>query len=76
LEKISPYLFISIAGVLAFAPVSFMLFGLKNDILTIEYPIKYFISECIHNGEAPVWFNTWALGFPLQSNLTWGCFIY
>ena len=74
LEKISPYLFISIAGVLAFAPVSFMLFGLKNDILTIEYPIKYFISECIHNGEAPVWFNTWALGFPLQSNLTWGIF--
>src|ERR1051326_5697415 len=62
------------AGVLAFAPVSFMLFGLKNDILTIEYPVKYFISECIHHGEAPVWFNTWALGFPLQSNLTWGIF--
>src|SRR6185295_11407845 len=58
----------------AFAPVSFMLQALKNDIVSLEYPINYFISQSIHNGEMPYWFNTWGLGFPLQSNLTWGLF--
>ena len=71
---IQPYLFISIAGLLAFAPVSFMLKALKNDIIALEYPINHFISQCIHNGELPYWFNTWGMGFPLQSNLTWGIF--
>ncbi|MES1222838.1 MAG: hypothetical protein ABUT20_45520, partial [Bacteroidota bacterium] len=57
-----------------FAPVCFMLKALKNDIVAIEYPINYFISQCIHNGEVPLWFNTWGMGFPLQSNLTWGIY--
>lgn len=69
-----PYLYISIAGLLAFAPVSFMLRALKNDIITLEYPINYFISQSIHNGEIPYWLNTWGMGFPLQSTLTWGIF--
>ena len=59
---------------LAFAPVSFMLKALKNDIVAIEFPVKYFISECIRNNEIPAWFNTWAMGFPLQSSLTWGIY--
>lgn len=71
---LQPYLFISLAGLLAFAPVSFMLKALKNDIVALEYPINHFISQCIHNGELPYWFNTWGMGFPLQSNLTWGIF--
>jgi hypothetical protein len=71
---IQPYLFISVAGILAFAPVSFMLRALKNDIVALEYPINYFISQCIRNGEVPYWFNTWGMGFPLQSNLTWGIY--
>jgi hypothetical protein len=69
-----PYSFITITGILAFAPVSFMLRALKNDIISIEYPINYFISQCIHNGEMPYWFNTWGMGFPLESNLTWGIY--
>lgn len=51
-----------------------MLRALKNDIVALEYPINYYISQCIHNGEIPYWFNTWGMGFPLQSNLTWGIF--
>lgn len=51
-----------------------MLKALKNDIVALEYPINYYISQCIHNGEIPTWFNTWGMGFPLQSNLTWGIF--
>lgn len=75
LKKIlQPYLFISVAGLLAFAPVSFMLRALKNDIIALEYPINHFISQSIHNGDIPYWFNTWGMGFPLQSNLTWGIF--
>jgi hypothetical protein len=75
LKKIlQPYLLISVAGLLAFAPVSFMLKALKNDIVALEYPINHFISQCIHNGKLPYWFNTWGMGFPLQSNLTWGIF--
>lgn len=71
---LQPYFVIAIAGLLAFAPVSFMLKALKNDIVALEYPINYYISQCIHNGEVPYWFNTWGMGFPLQSNLTWGIF--
>lgn len=62
------------AGILAFAPVSFMLNALKNDIIALEYPINHFMSQCIRNGEIPYWFNTWGMGFPLQSNITWGLF--
>lgn len=71
---IRPYIIISLAGILAFAPVSFMLNALKNDIIALEYPINHFMSQCIRNGEIPYWFNTWGMGFPLQSNITWGLF--
>ena len=72
--RLQPYFSIAFAGLLAFAPVTFMLKALKNDIVAIEYPINYFISQSIRHGEIPYWFNTWGLGFPLQSNLTWGIF--
>jgi len=73
-KKIRPYLFISLCGLLAFAPVSFMIRALKNDIVALEYPINHFISQSIRHGQVPAWFNTWGMGFPLESNLTWGIF--
>jgi len=73
-KLLRPYFFIACTGLLAFAPVSFMLRSLKNDVVALEYPINHFMSQCIRNGEIPYWFNTWAMGFPLQSNLTWGIF--
>jgi hypothetical protein len=51
-----------------------MLFSLRNDVVAIEYPIQYFISEGLRNGEFPVWFNTWSMGFPLQSILSWSVY--
>lgn len=69
-----PYLQITLAGILAFAPISFFQRSLKNDIIALEFPINQFMSQCIRNGEFPYWFNTWGMGFPLQSNLTWGVF--
>jgi len=69
-----PYLIIAVAGILAFAPISFFIGALKNDVIAIEYPINYFMSQCIHHGKDPSWFNTWGMGFPLQSALTWSIF--
>ncbi len=74
LKVYKPYFFIAICGLLAYAPVSFMLLAMKNDIVALEYPINFFMSESLRNGEWPSWFNTWGMGFPLQSNLTWGIF--
>lgn len=51
-----------------------MLFSLRNDVVAIEYPIQHFLSEGIRNGDFPVWFNTWGMGFPLQSILSWGVY--
>lgn len=69
-----PYFLLLLAGALAYLPVSTMMFALKNDIIALEYPINYFISECLQNGISPLWFNTWAGGFPLESILTWSIF--
>lgn len=74
IHSAKPYLFIAIAAVLAYLPISSMLFTLKNDVLAIEYPIQHFMSESLRNGEFPSWFNTWHMGFPLQSILTWGVY--
>ncbi|MFZ9386897.1 MAG: YfhO family protein [Chitinophagaceae bacterium] len=73
-KTIHPYLFLAGCGLLAYAPVSFMLRALKNDIVALEYPINYFISQCVRNGEIPLWFDSWGMGFPLQSSLTWGIY--
>jgi hypothetical protein len=74
LRRLQPYLFITLSGLLAFAPLSFMIRAMKNDVIALEYPINHFISQSIRHGEIPAWFNTWGMGFPLESNLTWGIF--
>ncbi|MEP6700843.1 MAG: hypothetical protein ABJA85_05990, partial [Bacteroidota bacterium] len=73
-NRLSPYLVIAIAAILAYLPLSSMLFTLRNDVLAIEYPIQHFMSDSLRNGEFPTWFNTWSMGFPLQSILTWGVY--
>jgi hypothetical protein len=72
--RLRPYLILSITGILAFMPVSFMMLALKNDIINLEYPINFFLSQSIRHGEPPLWFNTWGMGFPLYSGLTWGIY--
>ena len=73
-QRSRPYLLLILIAILAYLPVSFMIFSLKNDILALEFPIKYFISESLHNGVQPFWFNTWGMGFPLESIITWSIF--
>ena len=69
-----PYALLILIAALAYLPVSLMIFSLKNDILALEFPIKYFISESLHNSVQPLWFNTWSMGFPLESIITWSIF--
>lgn len=74
MKKLRPYLLLAVTACLAFLPVSLQLRALKNDILALEYPINFFISNSLRHGEIPYWFSTWDMGFPLQSHLTWGIF--
>jgi hypothetical protein len=73
-QKLQPYIVLVLSAILAYLPVSCMLYSLKNDITALELPIKYFISESLHNGVQPFWFNTWAMGFPLEGIITWSIF--
>ncbi len=73
-SRLKPYGVIAVAAILAYLPVSSMLFTLRNDVMAIEYPVQHFMSECLRKGEFPSWFNTWNMGFPLQSVLTWGVY--
>ncbi|GEM_PF-1434700 len=74
LDTWRPYAIIAVLALLAFLPLSSMLFTLKNDVVAIDYPIHYFISESLQNGQYPLWMNTWCMGFPLQSIFTWGVY--
>lgn len=74
LPRLAPYLILLLAGIIAFFPVSFMLFSIKNDAVALDYPVKYFISQCLHNNVPPFWFNTWGMGFPIESIITWSIF--
>lgn len=69
-----PYLTIIVAAILAYLPVSCMLFSLKNDVVAIEYPLQHFLSESLRHGIFPTWFDSWYMGFPMQSILSWGVY--
>jgi hypothetical protein len=47
---------------------------LKNDIIALDLPLKYYIAQCIQQGYVPWWINTWEMGFPLHSPLCWSIF--
>ena len=68
------YLSIAALAIVAWLPISAMIFSVKNDVLSFEYPIQFFISENLRKGNFPLWMDSWALGFPLQSVLTWGVY--
>ena len=73
-NRLRPYIVIFFIALVAWFPIIIPGFSLKNDALNLDLPFKFFISECIHNGVAPIWFNTWASGFPLQSIFGWNIF--
>ena len=54
--------------VIAYFPLSSLLFALKNDALTANFPNKYFFSAALHDGYFPVWNPYLNFGFPLYAD--------
>lgn len=56
----------------AYWPLTFHLFSLKNDALNYFLPVRYQISEAIHNKEWPFWSPYFNLGYPLHGDMQSG----
>lgn len=66
------YLLLPALCLLAYWPIGFSLFSLKNDALVYFLPYRYHISEAIQNGEFPWWNPYLYTGLPLHSDIQSG----
>jgi len=57
---------------LAYWPLTFHVFSLKNDALNYFLPVRYQISEAIHFGYWPFWSPYFNLGYPLHGDMQSG----
>ena len=68
-----PYLAVLfICCVVAYWPVSFFVYSLKNDALNYFLPVRYQVSEAISNGHWPFWSPYFNLGYPLHGDMQSG----
>ncbi len=66
------YLLLLLITLLAYWPLSFGVFSLKNDALIYFLPYRYHVSEAIQHGEFP-WWTPWLYsGLPLHSDIQSG----
>ncbi len=65
-------LFILLCCLIAYWPLTFHLFSLKNDALNYFLPVRYQISEAINNGQWPFWSPYFNLGYPLHGDMQSG----
>jgi hypothetical protein len=65
-------LFLLLCCLIAYWPLTFHLFSLKNDALNYFLPVRYQISEAINNRQWPVWSPYFNLGYPLQGDMQSG----
>ena len=56
----------------AFWPLTFSIYSLKNDALNYFLPVRYNISEAIQNGYWPFWSPYINLGYPLHGDMQSG----
>ena len=71
-KKYQDYLFIIILALLAYWPVSFMLFSVKNDAINYFLAMRYNTSEAIQSGHFPLWSPYINLGYPLHGDMQSG----
>jgi len=75
-----PYIIaIIISCVIAWWPVSFSIYSLKNDALNYFLPVRYQISEALYNGHLPLWSPYFNLGYPLHGDMqsgAWNPFVW
>jgi hypothetical protein len=71
MDRKKPYLYyflLFIAAVLAMLPVVLLRHPLKYDMIDQAYPWRYFIGECLRNGNLPLWNPYQLLGSPIHAD--------
>lgn len=66
------YLLLLLITLIAYWPLTFHIFSLKNDALVYFLPYRYHISEAIQNGHSPWWNPYLYTGLPLHSDIQSG----
>lgn len=66
------YLLLLLITLIAYWPLTFHIFSLKNDALVYFLPYRYHISEAIQNGHLPWWNPYLYTGLPLHSDIQSG----
>jgi hypothetical protein len=72
LRRYKHYLFLLLATLVVFWPLTFGIFSLKNDALVYFLPYRYHISESIQHGNFPWWNPYIYTGLPLHSDIQSG----
>ncbi|MEQ1676365.1 MAG: YfhO family protein [Chitinophagaceae bacterium] len=66
------YLLLLLICLLAYWPLTFGIFSVKNDALHYFLPYRFEISEALRNGEFPFWSPYLYLGYPVQGDMQSG----
>ena len=67
-ERILIYSLLLLFMLIAYLPLASLLFALKNDALTTNFPNKYFFSASLHSGHLPLWNPYVNFGLPLYAD--------
>ena len=73
-NTVTDIILLIIITVIAYLPVSFFIFSLKNDSLVQYLPFRYHLSESIQHGYFPFWNPYLYTGFPIHADMqgmTW-----
>lgn len=65
-----PYVWLAVVVLIAYLPVSSMLFGLKNDAYTGYFPPKFILSELVWAKQAPWWNPYINFGYPFYGDMS------
>src|SRR4051812_12743581 len=72
IENARYYLLICFIACVAYWPLTFHIFSLKNDALTYFLPYRYHVSEAVHHGYFPFWSPYIYTGLPLHADIQSG----
>jgi Bacterial membrane protein YfhO len=71
-HKIKDYLFLFLVALIAYWPVSFMVFSLKNDAINYFLAMRVNTSEAIQNNFFPSWSAFINMGYPMHADMQSG----
>ena len=72
LNTIAYLIFLLLCCLVAYYPLTFHLFSLKNDALNYFLPVRHQISEALDTGIFPLWSPYFNLGYPLHGDMQSG----